>query len=206
MLLETRADAAPHDGGAFMVLDRTLSVCALSAAAERLLAARETEAVNRHVTELLVPADAEAQGPASLAAAVTWAASGDETRAPSPCVRRTPSGFASRPGSRAAVRPGRRCSFSTARRASRTAPTRKFLPLHVGAHPACQLALLAQSSEYLDNTLHMNGIRTNAAAVMLGVSPNTLRSWERRYGFPTAAALARRSPPVLAGARSRRCG
>jgi DNA-binding transcriptional MerR regulator len=30
----------------------------------------------------------------------------------------------------------------------------------------------------------MSGIRTNAAAVMLGVSPNTLRSWERRYGFP----------------------
>jgi uncharacterized protein YjcR len=30
----------------------------------------------------------------------------------------------------------------------------------------------------------MHGIRTNAAAVMLGVSPNTLRSWERRYGFP----------------------
>jgi DNA-binding transcriptional MerR regulator len=27
-------------------------------------------------------------------------------------------------------------------------------------------------------------IRTNAAATMLGVSPNTLRSWERRYGFP----------------------
>ncbi len=32
--------------------------------------------------------------------------------------------------------------------------------------------------------LPMSGIRTNAAAVMLGVSPNTLRSWERRYGFP----------------------
>jgi DNA-binding transcriptional MerR regulator len=31
---------------------------------------------------------------------------------------------------------------------------------------------------------HMNGIRTNAAAVMLGISPNTLRSWERRYSFP----------------------
>jgi MerR family transcriptional regulator, light-induced transcriptional regulator len=31
----------------------------------------------------------------------------------------------------------------------------------------------------------MNGIRTNAAAVMLGVSPNTLRCWERRYGFPS---------------------
>jgi hypothetical protein len=27
-------------------------------------------------------------------------------------------------------------------------------------------------------------IRTNAAAAMLGISPNTLRSWERRFGFP----------------------
>jgi DNA-binding transcriptional MerR regulator len=32
--------------------------------------------------------------------------------------------------------------------------------------------------------LRMPGIRTNAAAEVLGVSPNTLRSWERRYGFP----------------------
>jgi MerR family transcriptional regulator, light-induced transcriptional regulator len=31
----------------------------------------------------------------------------------------------------------------------------------------------------------MRGIRTHAAAVMLGVSPNTLRSWERRYEFPS---------------------
>jgi hypothetical protein len=30
----------------------------------------------------------------------------------------------------------------------------------------------------------MSAIRTNAAAAMLGVSPNTLRSWERRFGFP----------------------
>jgi DNA-binding transcriptional MerR regulator len=28
-------------------------------------------------------------------------------------------------------------------------------------------------------------IRTNAAAAMLGVSPNTLRSWERRFGYPS---------------------
>jgi DNA-binding transcriptional MerR regulator len=34
------------------------------------------------------------------------------------------------------------------------------------------------------------GIRTNAAAEVLGVSPNTLRSWERRYGYPQP----RRSP------------
>ncbi|HWE33543.1 MAG TPA: hypothetical protein VG410_08670 [Solirubrobacteraceae bacterium] len=79
VLLEAGSDVAPPDGGAFMVLDRSLSVCALSAGAERLLAARETDAVNRHITELLVPADAEARGPANLAAAVTWAASGDNT-------------------------------------------------------------------------------------------------------------------------------
>jgi MerR family transcriptional regulator, light-induced transcriptional regulator len=30
----------------------------------------------------------------------------------------------------------------------------------------------------------MSALRTNAAAAMLGVSPNTLRSWERRFGFP----------------------
>ena len=30
----------------------------------------------------------------------------------------------------------------------------------------------------------MSSIRTNAAAEMLGVSPNTLRSWERRFGYP----------------------
>src|ERR1700757_2255739 len=30
----------------------------------------------------------------------------------------------------------------------------------------------------------MPAIRTNAAAAMLGVSASTLRTWERRYGFP----------------------
>ena len=36
----------------------------------------------------------------------------------------------------------------------------------------------------INRLVEMNGIRTNAAAVMLGISPNTLRSWERRYDFP----------------------
>ncbi len=31
----------------------------------------------------------------------------------------------------------------------------------------------------------MSAIRTNAAAEMLGVSPNTLRSWERRFSYPS---------------------
>src|SRR5919197_2289591 len=30
----------------------------------------------------------------------------------------------------------------------------------------------------------MSVVRTNAAAAMLGVSPNTLRSWERRFDYP----------------------
>ncbi len=30
----------------------------------------------------------------------------------------------------------------------------------------------------------MSAIRTNAAAALLGVSPNTLRSWESRFGYP----------------------
>ena len=38
--------------------------------------------------------------------------------------------------------------------------------------------------------LRMPGIRTNAAAEVLGVNPNTVRSWERRYGFP----VPRRTP------------
>lgn len=31
----------------------------------------------------------------------------------------------------------------------------------------------------------MSAIRTNAAAAMLGVSPSTLRSWERRFDYPS---------------------
>jgi MerR family transcriptional regulator, light-induced transcriptional regulator len=31
----------------------------------------------------------------------------------------------------------------------------------------------------------MSVVRTNAAAAMLGVSPNTLRSWERRFSYPS---------------------
>jgi len=81
LLLECGADVAPAAGGAFMVVDSSLSVCAVSAAAERLLETKETDAVNRHVTELLVPADTEAQVRQNLAVAITWAARGDnETR------------------------------------------------------------------------------------------------------------------------------
>src|SRR5215210_865854 len=39
-------------------------------------------------------------------------------------------------------------------------------------------------------TTHVSGIRTNAAAELLGVSPNTLRSWERRFGYPSPRRTA----------------
>jgi len=38
--------------------------------------------------------------------------------------------------------------------------------------------------------LPMSVLRTHAAAAMLGVSPNTLRSWERRFGYPTPRRTA----------------
>ncbi|HTU88308.1 MAG TPA: hypothetical protein VMF57_22195 [Solirubrobacteraceae bacterium] len=77
LILESPADAAPKAGDAFLVLDRSLSVCAVSEAAERLLATCEPDAVNRHVTDLLMPADAEAEGGENLPLAVMWAARGD---------------------------------------------------------------------------------------------------------------------------------
>ncbi len=78
MLLTAGADLAPAPGAAFIVIDSSMSVCAVSGAAETLLAVSETDAVNRHLTELVVPADAEASGPQNLAVAVTWAARGEE--------------------------------------------------------------------------------------------------------------------------------
>jgi hypothetical protein len=78
LILESRADAAPKAGDAFLVLDRCLSVCAVSEAAERLLATCEPDAVNRHVTDLLMPAGAEEPGGGeNLSLAVMWAARGD---------------------------------------------------------------------------------------------------------------------------------
>lgn len=74
LILESRADVAPSAGDAFLVLDRSLAVCAVSEAAERLLAANEPDVVNRHVSDLLMPAHAEERDAASLSAAVAWAA------------------------------------------------------------------------------------------------------------------------------------
>jgi hypothetical protein len=77
LILEAAEDIAPRAGDAFLVLDRVLSVCGVSRGAERLLDTSEPDAVNRHVTQLLMPADAEEKRGESLSVAVAWAARGD---------------------------------------------------------------------------------------------------------------------------------
>jgi hypothetical protein len=70
VLLETRADAVPEPHAAFLVVDSQLIVQGLSSQAEAFLAVTEEQAVDRPVTELLVPADAEAGSPGSFAALI----------------------------------------------------------------------------------------------------------------------------------------
>jgi PAS domain-containing protein len=73
LLLETPRGAAPNEGDAFIVVDCAIRVQAMSAAAERLLAITEDIALNRPVTELLIPGDAELAAPASFAGAIAAA-------------------------------------------------------------------------------------------------------------------------------------
>jgi hypothetical protein len=80
-MLTANADAAPGPNDPFMIVDGSLCVCALSRVAEQLLGVEETRAVNRHLSEFLVPADAEAPGADNLMDLVINAASAaSETR------------------------------------------------------------------------------------------------------------------------------
>lgn len=77
LLLETRDDAVPDPRDAFLVVDSRLLVQAMSREAQTLLGLAEEDAVDRPVSELLVPADAEGESRGGLAAAIVEAASGD---------------------------------------------------------------------------------------------------------------------------------
>jgi hypothetical protein len=79
LILEANADAAPAVGDAFLVFDSYMAVCAASCEAETLLQASEMELVHRHLSDVLVPADVEAQSTSKLATAVLWATRGDHT-------------------------------------------------------------------------------------------------------------------------------
>jgi hypothetical protein len=61
LILTTDAELAPSPRDPFLVIDGSLTICALSEHAERLLEVSETQAINRHISEFLVPADAEAR-------------------------------------------------------------------------------------------------------------------------------------------------
>jgi hypothetical protein len=76
LVLNAPADSAPAASDPFLVVDGSLTVCAVSRHAERLLDIAETDAVNRHVGEFLVPAEADADG-ANLAALLTRAVRDD---------------------------------------------------------------------------------------------------------------------------------
>jgi len=77
LLLQAPADTAPGASDPFLVIDGALNICALSRQAEKLLDVTETEAVNRHVAEFLVPAAAESASGESLATLLAWAARGE---------------------------------------------------------------------------------------------------------------------------------
>lgn len=77
LVLETTAAALPRPGDGFLVVDSSLAVQAVSVEGERLLAVAEQHAINRHITELLLPAESEPCAGSSLAGAIVRAAHGE---------------------------------------------------------------------------------------------------------------------------------
>jgi hypothetical protein len=77
VVISAAEDLAPKKGEAFVMVDRQLKLCGLSRGAEKLLAVDEPDAVHRHVSDFLEPADAEAgQDDELLLGIVSAAASG----------------------------------------------------------------------------------------------------------------------------------
>jgi hypothetical protein len=78
MVLQAPLSAIPAPDASYLIVDSSLNVQAVSEHAERTLNVLEERAVNRHVTELLIPGDAEPFAASGLAAAITAASAGDE--------------------------------------------------------------------------------------------------------------------------------
>ena len=76
LLVAAPPDAAPTPDDPFLLVDGQLSICAVSRLAEELLLTSETEVVNSHIGDLLVPADIEVAGPESLVNLIVHAARG----------------------------------------------------------------------------------------------------------------------------------
>jgi hypothetical protein len=69
-------DVAPGPGEPFLIVDRQLKLCALSRAAEELLALEEPDVVHRHLGEILESADVEAAASDALLQAIVEVAGG----------------------------------------------------------------------------------------------------------------------------------
>jgi hypothetical protein len=76
LVLQAGVDLAPHPDEPFLIVDTSLSVCAMSAQAETLFGIDETDAVNQHVADFLVPADANAPSAENLLALLVAVAAG----------------------------------------------------------------------------------------------------------------------------------
>ena len=76
LLVSAAPDAAPTPQDPFLLVDGQLSICAVSRLAEQLLLTSETDVVNSHIGDLLVPADIEIGGPESLVNRIMHAARG----------------------------------------------------------------------------------------------------------------------------------
>jgi PAS domain-containing protein len=78
LVLQAPKGVAPQAGDPFLVVDARLTVCAVSRKAEDLLGIPETQAVNRHIAEFFMPAQAETPQPENLLAQLVVAATSDE--------------------------------------------------------------------------------------------------------------------------------
>ena len=76
LLVSASPDAAPTPQDPFLLVDGQLSICAVSRMAEELLLTSETDVVNSHIGDLLVPADIEIGGAESLVNRIMHAARG----------------------------------------------------------------------------------------------------------------------------------
>jgi PAS domain-containing protein len=78
LLLEAREDAVPDSRDAFLVVDARLLIQAMSREAQTLLGVSEEASIDKPVADLLVPADAEAQGRTGFAAAIVRATEAED--------------------------------------------------------------------------------------------------------------------------------
>jgi hypothetical protein len=77
LMVASPPDVAPTAADPFLLVDGQLSICAVSRLAEELLLTAESEVVNRHIADLLVPADIELSGPQGFVNLIVHAARGE---------------------------------------------------------------------------------------------------------------------------------